>query len=143
MTLEIETDNNRKIFVSNVYRSPSQINDFTQNEKIDIFMDNFINYQHFLSSKNCQAFLLGDYNINILQKNDNVENFLSSSLAQGFLPVIDKATRLDNYNNSFSCIDNIFKNGDNENCSSGIITSDISDHFTIFHILKNKTKEKT
>ena len=105
-------------------------------------MDNFINYQHVLSSKNCQAFLLGDYNINILQKNDNVENFLSSSLAQGFLPVIDKATRLDNYNNSFSCIDNIFKNGDNENCSSGIITSDISDHFTIFHILKNKTKKK-
>ena len=40
-----------------------------------------------------------------------------------------------------SIIDNIFYNNDLANVNSGIIISDISDHFPIFTIISNKVKK--
>ena len=48
----------------------------------------------------------------------------------GLYPLVDRPTRISNH--SFSLIDNIFTNVTNNNVTSGILVSDITDHLPIF-----------
>ena len=142
-SLTVEIDCKGKIFtISNIYRSPTSLDNISKSEKIEHFMNYIDQYQNVLSNLNNDAYILGDFNIDILKKDNTASNFLNSLLIYGFIPCISKATRYDRYNNSFSCIDNIFKKSNKEEkIISGIINHDISDHFPVFHIIKSNAKK--
>ena len=80
--------------------------------------------------------LLGDFNINLLQYNNSsaVRDYLNNIISHGLYPKITLPTRLTDH--SATLIDNIFYNCYNDNSlSSGILLSDLSDHFPYFCVL--------
>jgi len=59
-------------------------------------------------------------------------------LPRGFLPVIHKPTRVSHSSSTF--IDHIYYNKVCKNTLSGIILTDVADHFGIFHIIHESSK---
>ena len=79
--------------------------------------------------------LCGDFNIDLLNKDcNNLTSFLNTMYSLSLLPSISKPTRI--IDNSATRIDNFFIN-EPFNFESGILISDISDHFPIFFNRKN------
>ena len=64
--------------------------------------------------------------------NDYVDNIFS----QGFLPLITKPTRVTS--SSATLIDHIYSNDICSNSTSGIVLTDVADHFGIFHCIQSK-----
>ena len=87
---------------------------------------------------------MGDYNINLLnfEKNKQAEYFLNNMFSQSLIPLITKPTRITQ--TSATLIDNIFTN--NQQVSgdiSGIVVTDLADHFGIYHVsTRVKTKHE-
>ena len=85
--------------------------------------------------KNAQDVILsGDLNLNLLNHKTHRETgqYLDILLENGLLPLITLPTRI--ANRSATLIDHISTNIKDDNYDTGIITSDISDHFPIFYI---------
>ena len=83
-------------------------------------------------------FFLGDYNLNCLdyQNNTKVRNFFDILFSYGMIPIINKPTRVTK--TSATAIDNIFINSFfNDSIETGIVKTDISDHFPIFVAIKD------
>ena len=82
------------------------------------------------------CYLLGDYNINILNYASHVHNaqFVDMMSSSGFLPLITRPTRVTA--TSATLIDNIFTNylEDISHSIQGLFITDVSDHFPIFHV---------
>ena len=75
---------------------------------------------------------MGDFNINLLNSINShslPQEFLDNFFAATFMPLISRPTRLTD--TSATLIDNIFSNI-HPSPRTGIIMSDISDHFPIF-----------
>ena len=74
---------------------------------------------------------MGDFNLDLLKCNSCIhcQSFCDIMLAKSFVPLINRPTRI--ANNSSTLIDNIFSNS-LEFTNSGIIISDISDHFPVY-----------
>ena len=79
---------------------------------------------------------LGDYNISLLNYDTHgpTQEFADLMYSHSLFPCITKPTRVTA--KSASLIDNIFCNNDvnNDDVFNGILYTDISDHFPIFHI---------
>jgi hypothetical protein len=141
LTLEV-CINNTKCIISNVYRSPTPVNNVTVTEhqsnfieKLDVHLNNLA-----LLDKNSYVFL--DSNINLLNINHNVTTqlYLETVYSNGYSQVIGKATRIQNH--SYSLIDHILvKNrSNNTKVLSGTLITDISDHFMNFICIDLKCK---
>ena len=82
------------------------------------------------------AYLLRDYNINLLNidKHAASKDFADAMFSHFFFPVITKPTRVTD--KSATLLNNIFYNNCAENSRSlaGILYTDISDHFPVYHI---------
>ena len=85
------------------------------------------------TDKTC--FLVGDLNLNLIdyQSNAKVRNFVNLIFQHSLVPVVNKPTRVTKTNATL--IDYIVTNSftDQENLT-GILKTDISDHFPIFNI---------
>ena len=90
-----------------------------------------------LSKEQKQVFLLGDFNINLLNYNDHqpTNDFLDSLASNSFIPYILHPTRITSH--SKTLIDNIFSNYISPERISGNITSTISDHLPQFSFVPN------
>ena len=77
------------------------------------------------------CYLLGDFNINLINVSNHIPAFLEVMYSYAFTPLITKPTRVTS--NTATLIDNIFTNS-SRNSFNGILLSDISDHFPIFCI---------
>ena len=80
-------------------------------------------------------YLVGDLNLNIIDyaSNTKVKNFFNLIFQNGLIPVINKPTRVTKKN--ATAIDHIITNSFiNCNLTTGIIKTDISDHFPNFLI---------
>ena len=97
--------------------------------------------QHLLENLltlNVQIYLIGDFNINTLRShtdlNKTATEFSNLLLSYFFYPLINKPTRV--INESSSLLDNAYTNIAQCGgiCSSGILTTDFSDHYSIFSI---------
>ena len=90
----------------------------------------------FFEKKCC--YLLGDYNINLLNYDQHVPTgeFVDMLSSNGFLPLITRPTRVTPTSATLTCIDNIFTNNiaDVSHCMQGLLVTDVSDHYPIFHI---------
>ena len=128
----IEIINSRKsnIIVGCLYKHPSMdVSDFNKNY-LNTLLDK-------LSIENKQVFLLGDFNVNLLNYNDHqpTNEFLDSLASNSFIPYILQPTRITSH--SKTLIDNIFSNIISHEMISGNITATISDHLPQFLFAPN------
>ena len=81
---------------------------------------------------------MGDFNIDLLKYDvhQKTKDFVDDIVALGFIPIITKPTRITNH--SATLIDHIYTNISNEDVKSGIIITDISDHFSVFATVMDK-----
>ena len=100
-----------------------------------------------LSKEQKQVFLLGDFNINLLNYNDHqpTNDFLDSLASNSFIPYILHPTRITSH--SKTLIDNIFSNYISHEIISGNITATISAPLPQFpfvpNILSNFSTQKS
>ena len=88
-----------------------------------------------MSKENKECYLLGDWNINLLNVNNHTttSEFVECMFSEMFIPLINRPTRVQE--RSATLIDNIFTNCINfSECIAVIMCTDISDHFPIFFI---------
>ena len=123
LIIEIRIPSSKNILIAVFYRPPnSNSRDFLE------YLQELMQKPVF-NNKDC--YILGDFNIDISKNStQNIsQEFLDIMLSASFLPLITKPTRVTNQ--TATLIDNIF-------CNvvplpeSGIILSDISDHYPIF-----------
>ena len=141
LTVKINSDcSQRAITLTNIYRPPrnNANNNITKFiEELDIFLNSLEGFKG-------NAIVTGDFNINILKikEDKTIADFLDRMLSLGFFPKITLPTRV--CNTSASLIDNMYCKLSSESLESysGIIFSDISDHFPYFISIKNIFKPK-
>ena len=112
-----------------IYRPPGT--------EIKIFNEHLQGILQSINSENKKCYLLGDYNINLLNidKHTDTNEFLDMMYTHSLFPNITKPTRI--YGKSSTLIDNIFSNdllGPTQTLS-GILETDIGDHYPVFHIV--------
>ena len=92
-----------------------------------------------LISENKEVILLGDFIIDLLKcdSNKNVSDFLDIIYSTNLVPNITSPTRLTS--RSQTLIDNIFSSIINDDCITGNLISQISDHHTQILIIPNYT----
>lgn len=97
-----------------------------------MFNENLGHCLGLLSNDDKTYYFAGDFNIDLLKLGERgiVDDFINTFSSYGLYPTISKATRVTQY--STSLIDNIFTNDICHSIKSGILISDISDHFPIF-----------
>lgn len=130
--IEIKCSNSN-IIVGCIYRPPGN-NISTFNEKFELLL-------HDINKTNKKAYIMGDYNINLLNKSSHklTSDFVNTLFSCSFIPLINRPTRVQQ--NSATLIDNIFTNNlyhTGNTYFSGVIPSDVSDHFSIFHVTREQ-----
>lgn len=125
------------IIVGVIYRSPnSNIQDF--NNAIELLLEQ-------IRKEKKTVYLMGDYNIDLIKVDNNAqyEHFVDIMVTHSLLPSIHKPTRITN--DTATLIDNIFSNDcfSNIQSISGILCSDITDHFPIFKFCDLKRNKQT
>ena len=121
--LEIYVPGRKNIVIGVIYRPPQGNLIHFMNEMQSILENPVLNGK--------SLFLMGDYNVNLLHcnENDHVDDFLNMLMSFSLLPLITKPTRVTETTSTL--IDNIFSNFQ-PFPSSGIIISDLSDHFPVY-----------
>jgi exonuclease III len=139
LTVELQYPN-RKIIISNIYRSPNPPPHLSMAEHMNQFLLTFNSHLEAINNLNKMSFVFLDSNINLhlIQSDPTALNYLNSIISNGFIQVITRSTRVQGL--SHSLIDHVLINNNNfnENCS-GTLLSDISDHFFNFYQLAIKT----
>jgi len=99
---------------------------------LDIFLQNMSDLQNILSSENKDVYIMGDMNIDLLKFHDHIKtgDYLENIFSAGFIPLITKPTRITEH--SATLIDHIYTNKQDFIATSGIVITDVSDHFGIF-----------
>ena len=89
-----------------------------------------------IKNENKICYLVGDYNINLINVDSHslTSEFKDIMYSGGFIPLITRPTRVTH--TSATLIDNIYSNQilDRDHSVNGIMMTDISDHYPIFHI---------
>ena len=112
----------------------------TKTDQIKRFLEHLENLCYNLTTSYRTSYLMLDSNIDILTNNNLARTYLETIRESGFTQTIEKATRIQN--NSYSLIDNILTNSQNSKIVSGVILSDISDHFLTFMVTSSLAKCK-
>ena len=113
------------------------------NTNIDLFIEDFNALIEPLKTS-YKLILLGDYNIDLLKNNNHKNKFEICLQSNYLMPTIFSATRVEfkelenKVTSTETLIDNIFINN-NIGYQSGIIETDISDHYSTFIIVPNIT----
>ncbi|XP_050508952.1 probable RNA-directed DNA polymerase from transposon BS isoform X1 [Diabrotica virgifera virgifera] len=136
----VTCNNNKKILITALYRPPST--------NVEHFVSHLKEYLE--QTKSCHAdchILVGDININILENNDNANDYLNTLSEYNFNSLINKPTRLNN------CLDHVFvkfKSKDPINdCKAAVLDTNITYHkatvvtvpLNIINNLPNRKKE--
>ena len=133
LSIESISKNSKNTALSTIYRPPD--GDFKA-------FKTFLRDIYSISLKSNKLFYaIGDFNLNVLDynKNENVTKLLNLTFEYGFVPVINKPTRVTK--NTATAIDHIIANSlFHRTINTGILKLDISDHFPIFLIAKTEKK---
>ena len=111
-------------------------------EDIDMFMSTISNIIVKANNENRHLILLGDFNINLLnfESHNKTNIFLDDIISNGVIPLITKPTRITDH--SATLIDHINTNMTEHNITSGIVITDIADHFGTFCVIENKRSHR-
>ena len=118
----------KKALIGVIYRPPnSPVQQF--NECLKVLLDE-------IKTSQLPCYLLGDFNINLINhaNHNDTGDYLDIMYSNGFIPVNDRPTRVTDH--SATLIDHIFTNCYENNVSmyQGILVTDVTDHYPIFHI---------
>ena len=126
----------KNVVVGVIYRPP--------NTDMSLFANSLNELLSQLKSEKKNIYIMGDFNINLLNVDDHLPSaeFLEMMYSYSFLPLINKPTRVKS--TSATLIDNIYCNNidNNDLVLTGIFFTDLSDHFPIFCVSKNKVNEE-
>ena len=119
------------IILGNVYRPPRN-----SRLELDTFLEEFNDTLHGNQTINRNAYIAGDFNINLLSVHDIPFNseYFDSILAAGYIPTITLPTRL---SENSTLIDNIFISNLND-ITACILSDHISDHQAVLVISPEK-----
>jgi hypothetical protein len=125
--------NNHKYYLCNVYRAPSSSYNESQRDLIENFNNRLEELMTLLNVPHTRTLIFLDSNINLLKLNTSQlsAEYIDTCHANGFIVTNFKATHI--CNNSYSLIDQILSNSIEQDCVTGSIVCDISDHFPIFY----------
>ena len=128
---KVKLEENTELVICQVYRSP--------NTDKNIFNLELEQCLIWLNKLNKISLISGDFNFDLfsMESNTSTHTFFTTLLSHGFFPTISRTTRSSHH--SCSLIDNIFCNDLSKVMHSGIILSDLSDHFPIFSSLNCNT----
>ena len=134
--------NGKSMFICNSYSPP---HDNLNSETVNSFINDINAIFCEINSQNSIKLLLGDFNIDFLKINQKsfIKDFLDNIFTLGLCPSITLPTRLTD--TSATLIDNVFSNINFQ--SSGLLVSNLSDHFPYFytiqtsHTVKNNAKK--
>ena len=126
---------NKKIILSNIYRSPNPPPRCPLADHMNQFMVLLNQHLDAINSLNKDAYVFLDSNINLhsIQNDQTALNYLNSIVGNGFIQVITRSTRIQGM--SHSLIDHILINNKFGDGDCGTLISDISDHFINFQQL--------
>ena len=129
--IEIVNETEQNIVVGCIYKH--------HNISTTEFTERMITLLLRLSKEKKKCFLTGDYNINLLQlENDRaIEQFFDTVTNANFTPLITSPTRISK--STKTLIDNIFYNDFSSNIISGNLTVGISDHMPQFAFVQKNT----
>ena len=128
--IEIKNNKGKNIICGCIYRHPNRDPD-----NVFEYIENTLSK---IDSNKYQIFIMGDYNIDLLQHEHNSlsNDFINTMIAKSFLLYILQPTKVTDH--SATVIDNIFSNVTDCQTVSGNLTTLISDHFIQFFIIKKK-----
>ena len=134
--LEVESDSvgmSRNVIIGVIYRIP--------NTNVSAFIDLLKTILERVKKENKFCYLLGDYNLDLLnsESHSTTGEYFDLLCSYSYMPLINKPTRVTA--NTATIIDNIYTNNiSNMNESiQGILITDISDHYPIFHVNSNRS----
>ena len=128
--IEIVNPRKSNIIAGVIYRHPSMdLADFNCNY-LNKLLEN-------ASKEQKSIFLLGDFNVNLLNYNEHNETneFLDSLASNSFIPLILQPTRINSDSNAL--IDSIFSNVIDPDIISSNLTATIFDHLPQFAVILN------
>ena len=130
--IEIKGSTAKPKLIGCVYRPP--------NTDVSQFNDRIKSCLNILDSEKKDIHLMGDFNVNLLNhhSHNKTNEFIETMFSYGLYPLISKPTRIST--RSCTLIDNIFLNDFYENVETGLLYTDISDHFPIFCLIKTDRK---
>jgi hypothetical protein len=132
-------DSNKHVLCTSVYRSNGIIHNVTSSQQMERFMSKFTELLDSIQQTKKESYIFIDSNIDLLNlRNLSVSNYMNLIIEKSFLQGISKATRMQN--DSKTLIDHILFNTECESLSSGVIVSDVSDHFFTFIVPPNRRK---
>jgi len=142
ITLDTHSHRNKKIVLGNLYRPPRQTA-----ENISTFIDELSEIFHDLRNFT-EIYIAGDFNLDLLKFRENAgtNSFLEFMISNNYFPKITLPTRITHQKGTL--IDNYYvKMSENSSkFTSGVITSQISDHLPYFldieHLQLNNSKHK-
>jgi hypothetical protein len=131
----MENESHKKIIAGVIYR-PNTL----PRADVDIFSSTLFDIMEIINSEGKPSLILDDFNICLLKYgiNDKTSDYVDGILSRGFLPVIHKPTRVTH--TSATLIDHIYSNLTCNNTLSGIILTDVADHFGTFHIVNDSNR---
>ena len=115
---------------------------FTAHPKLLVFTQQFAQFSEVLtnllaelSGNSEQVFIYGDFNLNVLEIENNkfISEYVETVFSFGFLQLVTRPTRISE--NSASIIDHILTNSNVQEHETFIICSKLSDHFPVAHQL--------
>ena len=132
--VEINMNSNMKSIVGIIYRPNTQ-----PRADVDIFSSTLFDLMAIINLEKKKCVMMGDLNIDLIKfkLHDKTYEYIENIFAHGYMPMIHRPTRLTH--SSATLIDHIYTNDIAHPTSSGIIITDVADHFGVFHIIKNKS----
>ena len=124
--IEFSDMNNTKCILGTIYRPP--------NTNIDEFLNGMNKILQAVQNENKKCYIMGDYNVDLLKTQSHGQSaaFVDLMFTHSFLPMINRPTRVTAQ--TATCIDNIYTNNFGKDIPiNGVLLTDISDHFPIFH----------
>ncbi|XP_065678226.1 uncharacterized protein LOC136093192 [Hydra vulgaris] len=131
LCIELYNKTTKNIIVNAIYRKPSG-----NLKKFKTHLNTFLTK---VNKERKHIYVVGDINLNLLKQASNkIKHFIDKLLQHNVIPTINKPTRITK--KSSTLLDNkITNNFYNNYISTGIIKTDLSDHFPTFLITSNIT----
>jgi hypothetical protein len=129
IAVKISSDSNKPVIISSLYKPPNHPT-LLGSEATNLFLEYLSNYLETFHNSN-DVYIFGDTNFDMLELNSNptIVELLNILTSFGFLQTIMKPTRI-----STTCakiIDHVYTNSTNQNLSSYLLCTDLSDHLPI------------
>ena len=125
--VEITNLNEKPCIFGIIYRPNTQ-----PKASIDTFSDKLLEIIEQVNRTRKTLCLMGDFNIDLLKYNNHAKtnNFIDNLIANGMIPLVTKPTRITDH--SATLIDHVYTNKIDKHIETGIIITDVSDHFGTF-----------